>query len=218
MKYSVIILAAGSGSRTGLNYNKILYKINGKRVIDYSLNFFENDLDCSQIILVVNPQDISAFSIGNNSKISNIIFGGKTRQESVRNSLKYIDENYVLIHDSARPFIPIESIENMKEYLLDKSSLTLGVPVTDTIQKVAYGFVTETIDRKPLIATQTPQAFHRDVLVKAHFMAFEQNFEATDDTTLLLGMLDIKAFVVPGDQRNIKFTNISDAKFLEVVL
>lgn len=218
MKYTAIILAAGSGTRSGLKENKILFKIDGKRVVDFSINFFENDDDCSSIILVINEQNIDEFFIPDKSKIVKIIFGGNTRQKSVYNSLKFIEEKYVLIHDAARPFIPKKSVEELKLKLLDYSSLTLGVRVTDTIQRVDDSFVYETLNRDHLMATQTPQAFHKDKLIEAHALAIKNNVEATDDTTLLLTLLDIPAFFVEGDKKNIKFTNIDDLTFLEVIL
>ena len=218
MKYTAIILAAGSGKRTGLEENKILYKIHKKRVVDYSLNFFENDQDCVEIILVINAENILQFSDVKTTKISQVIFGGDSRQESVRNSLKYIQENYVLIHDAARPFIPKKGVEELKSLLPEYSSLSLGIKVTDTIQKVHHGYIYETLDRDILIATQTPQAFHKDKLIEAHYLALEQGFEANDDTTLLLELLNIPALFVEGDKRNIKFTRIDDLSLLEVIL
>lgn len=218
MKYTAIILAGGSGKRSGLKENKILLKIHDKKVVDYSINFFENDNDCTGIILVINKNDYNHFFNAKYSKIYKIIFGGITRQKSVFNSLDFIEEKYVLIHDAARPFIPKECVENLKLNLSDYSSLTLGVRVSDTIQRVEGSFVCDTLDRNHLIATQTPQAFHKDQLIKAHMLASANNIEATDDTTLLLNLLNIPAFFVEGDKRNIKFTNIDDLLFLEVIL
>jgi len=218
MKYTAIILAAGSGTRTGLKVNKILQKIHEKSVLNYSINFFENDHECNQIILVVNANDFALLSNLKISKNSNVILGGNTRQESVYNSLQHIHEKFVLVHDAARPFIPKKGVEELKHELLKHSSLTLGVKVTDTIQKIHDGYVFETLNRNSLIATQTPQAFHLDKLIEAHNLAVKNGFEATDDTTLLLELLDIPALFVKGDTRNIKFTTIEDLKLLEVIL
>ncbi len=218
MKYSAIILAAGSGKRSGLKDNKILLKIHEKRIVDFSIKYFENDVDCSQIILVINRNDFNHFDILKNSKINQVIFGGLTRQKSVYNSLEFIEEEYVLIHDAARPYIPKESVEILKRNLSRYSSLTLGVKVSDTIQRVENSFVNETLDRNQLIATQTPQAFHKSKLIEAHKLALQKNIESTDDTTLLLELLNIPAFFVEGDKKNIKFTNMDDLLFLEVIL
>ncbi len=218
MKYSAIILAAGSGKRSGLKDNKILLKIHEKRIVDFSIKYFENDVDCSQIILVINRNDFNHFDIPKNSKINQVIFGGLTRQKSVYNSLEFIEEKYVLIHDAARPYIPKESVEILKRNLSRYSSLTLGVKVSDTIQRVENSFVNETLDRNQLIATQTPQAFHKSKLIEAHKLALQKNIESTDDTTLLLELLNIPAFFVEGDKKNIKFTNMDDLLFLEVIL
>jgi len=218
MKYSAIILAAGKGTRTGLKHNKILHEINGKKIVDFSLNFFLNDKECSQIILAISSNDISVLKdYQNNEKVS-MISGGNTRQESVFKSLQFLQENYVLVHDAARPFLPVKSIENLKSKLLDYPSVTLGIPVTDTIQRVDDDFAYEILDRSSLIATQTPQGFHTDKLIKAHKLAKENNYTGTDDTSLLLTFLDIKSYVIMGDYRNIKFTTKEDLSYLEVIV
>jgi 2-C-methyl-D-erythritol 4-phosphate cytidylyltransferase len=218
MKYSAIILAAGKGLRTGLSYNKILQKIHGKYLIDYSIDFFLNDEDCAQIILVVSKENQRQFLLSKKSKISHVILGGNLRQESVFSSLSFIQEKYVFIHDGARPFIPKKSVAEMKRNIVDYASITLGVFVTDTIQRVKQGFVEETLNREQLIFTQTPQAFHKDQLVRAHHLAREQKYIGTDDASLLLKFLDTKALVVKGDKRNLKFTSIDDLPYLEVIL
>lgn len=218
MRYTAIILAAGKGKRTALSFNKIFYKIHEKSLVDYSIDFFKNDEDCKQIILLVSKENIDGFQSKKNGKISHLILGGNTRQNSVYNSLDFIQEKYVFIHDAARPFLPKKSIQNMKKKICDFPSITLGVFLTDTIQRVEEGFVKEPLKREELIAVQTPQAFHKDLLVKAHQLAKEENHQATDDASLLFTFLGISTLVVEGDKRNIKFTTMEDLAFLEVIL
>lgn len=218
MKYSAIILAAGSGKRSGLEFNKILYEINGKKIIDYSLNFFQNALDCTQIILVAAKGEIDSFSrMFQNQKIE-VVVGGETRQESVRLALDYVNNDYVLIHDGARPFIPKDGVKKLLLGLEENDSATLGVKAKDTIQEIEGNRIVRTLDRDRLILTQTPQGFMKDKLVRAHNLALKHEFVGTDDTVLLDEFLKIKALFVEGDYRNIKFTTIEDIEFLEVVL
>ena len=218
MKYSAIILAAGNSSRMGLKINKTLFTINGQRVIDYSLKFFKNEPYCSEIILVVSKRELLNFTHYYKNTNIKVVVGGLHRQESVYNALKIAVSDYVLIHDGARPFIIKRSIDDIITNLENYSSITLGVKVKDTIQETLGNRVVRTLDRNKLISTQTPQGFKKDTLLKAHKLAISDGYKGTDDTVLLEKYLDIQAFVVEGDYRNIKLTTQDDIYLLEVIL
>ena len=218
MSISGIILAAGSGKRTGLKYNKVLYEINGKKVIDYSIDSFKKYTKITELILVVSEEEFEYFSSRYKSKINHIIIGGKERQDSVFKALQKAKNDYVLVHDGARPYLPEHSMKDLLSDLTNHSSLTLGVKVKDTIQEVSGNRVVKTLDRSNLIMVQTPQAFKKDILLKSHLLAQKANFIGTDDTVLLERFMDIKAVVIEGDYRNIKLTTLEDIKILEVIL
>lgn len=218
MKVSAIILAAGSGKRTGLKINKVLYEIKGKRVIDYSIESFKKYDFVDDLILVVSNEEYSFFQKEYKNRVHSIVIGGKERQESVFNGLNKAKNDYVLIHDGARPFIPDHSMHEIFRILEEAEVVTLGVPVKDTIQEVAGNRVTKTLDRSKLIAVQTPQAFKKADLLEAHKLAYKSGFIGTDDTSLLEKFFKKQAFIVPGDYRNIKLTTLDDIKLLEVIL
>ncbi len=218
MKYSAIILAAGSGFRTGLGFNKVLLEINDKKVIQYSLDIFLKDLKCAEILLVVPKTEYEYFSNTFKEVVDKIIVGGSIRQHSVQNALKEANYEYVIIHDGARPFIKSDAIDEICSLMPLNSSITLGVLVTDTIQQVKGKHVIKTLDRSNLILTQTPQAFRKDILIKAHILAEEADFVGTDDTVLVEKFCNIGALVVSGDKNNIKLTTLDDVKLLEVIL
>lgn len=218
MKYSAIILAAGSGLRTGLNSSKILIEINGRCVVDYSLKFFQKDPNCGEVILVVSKHDFHKLSKIYSNDITKVIVGGLYRQDSVYNALKIAVYDYVMIHDGARPFIIKSSIDEIFEKLCDFPSVTLGVKVKDTVQQILGNRVVKTLDRNSLILTQTPQGFDKAILLKAHKLANNDTYYGTDDTILVERYLGITAYVVKGDYRNIKLTTLDDIEILEVVL
>lgn len=218
MNYSAIILAAGSGKRTGLNQNKILIKINGKRVIDFSIDFFRKDSNCKEIILVSSKDDYDSFIREFEHSDVRVVLGGITRTCSVRLSLNKASYDHVLIHDGARPYINKENIENLLVSLESCDSVTLGVMLKETIQEIDGDTVVKTLDRSKLIITQTPQGFKKDILIKAHKIALKEGFTGTDDTVLLEEFLDIKAKFVLGDYKNIKLTTKEDIKLLGVIL
>ena len=111
MKISAIITAGGTSSRFG-NTNKLLEKINGKEIIQYTVDAFL-DAEIAEIIICANCSIIENLSemFKNNPNIK-IIEGGKTRQESVYKGLQAANCDYVLIHDGARPMITDEIIKN----------------------------------------------------------------------------------------------------------
>ena len=106
MNYSVIVLAAGRGSRTNLDYNKVFYTFeNGQTVLNKSLSVFLSDDECKQVVLVCADyeKDYVNEHYTYDSRIQ-VVTGGKTRQDSVYNGLQVVDQDYVMIHDGARPF------------------------------------------------------------------------------------------------------------------
>lgn len=218
MQISAIILAAGSGKRTGLKYNKVLFEINQKKVLDYSIESFKSNKKIDEIILVVSPNELDYFEKAYINKVDKVIIGGAERQDSVYKALNEAKCGKLIIHDGARPFIPERSLNEIIAKLDVENSLTLGVKVKDTIQEIDGNRVTRTFDRSKLIMTQTPQAFDKELLVKAHELALKDGFYGTDDTMLMEKYLGINAYVIEGDYRNIKLTTLDDIKLLEVIL
>jgi len=218
MKYTAIILAAGSGVRTGLNYNKILYEINGKRVLDYSVDFFRNDPKCTEIVLVCSDNDFNFIFNEYSNIVSQVVVGGSTRQDSVYKGLKIAKNDYVLVHDSARPYINSSAIENLLVDLMNTKASTLAVFVTDSIIKTNGNRLGKALDRSKLLAIQTPQGFLRSLIVEAHEKAQKVDYKATDDTDLVAKFTNVTPSYVIGDNRSIKLTTKHDIKFLEVIL
>ena len=218
MNCTAIILAAGSGKRTGLKYNKVIYEINGKKMIDYSIDKFNEFPVINEIILVVSQDELDYFISRYDKKVDNIVVGGQERQDSVYNALTMAKNDHVLIHDGARPFIPDYSIKELLDLMKHEKSLTLAVKVKDTIQRVKNNKAVETLNRDELYAVQTPQGFHKETIVKAHELAKKDNFKGTDDTMLVEKYLHIPAHIVKGDYRNLKLTTLDDIKLLEVIL
>lgn len=218
MKYSAIILAAGSGKRMGLNYNKILLEINGKKVIDYSIDFFKNDEKCFEIILVCSENDFNMIYDQYHEVVDSIIVGGLTRQDSVFKGLNKAVYDYVLIHDSARPFIVKDKIDQLLSNVMDTKASTLAVFVKDTIVNVSGNRLTKPLNRESLVAIQTPQAFFKDLILEAHKKAQKNGYLATDDTRLVAKFSNVIPSFVEGDYRSIKLTTKEDIDLLKVIL
>lgn len=210
MKYSVIILCAGSGSRTGLSYNKIFHKIKGKTVYEQTLDIFLNDQQCHQVIVVTKESELSAIKgVVSDTKVTYVI-GGKERQDSVYEGLQVVNSPYVMIHDGARPFVEKKEINELLKCLQSHKACLLMVPVKDTIKQVHNGKVVKTLPRETLMQAQTPQAFATEVIKEAYQKAKQVDYLATDDASLVETFSDIEVQVIMGSYLNKKITTKED--------
>ena len=150
--------------------------------------------------------------------VEHVILGGNSRQESVFKGLNNVTNDYVLVHDSARPFISSSAIDRLLIDLSTSKATTLAVFVKDSIVKTNGNRLGKALDRSKLLSIQTPQAFSRDLLVSAHKKAIKANYLATDDTDLIAKFTTVTPSFVEGDYRSIKLTTKHDVKFLKVIL
>ena len=214
-KFSLIITAGGTSSRYG-STNKLLEIINDKTVIEETIAKLVDFDEIDEIIISANVSIIPILQdMFNNSKIK-IIEGGNTRQKSVYNALQVVKNEYVLIHDGARPLIRKDTIAYGLEAVVDKNAVTVMTKTTDTIKEVdTDGRIIRTIDRSKLYNTQTPQAFRTDIIKQAHEKLKDGNF--TDDCSML-EELNIPVYIVNGSYTNIKITIKSDLDFAKLYI
>lgn len=211
MNYTALIVAAGSGSRVGLGYNKLLYKLkNGKTILEETVQTFLKDIRCTQVIIAANSDDMHTFtSLFTSGKVV-FVRGGETRQESVYNGLKAVKEDHILIHDGARPWISRDCIDRLIHALSQYKACLLMVPVKDTIKVVKDGIVEKTLDRSQLRSAQTPQAFETSLIFQAYRKAQKEGIQATDDAQLVELCTNEKVREVMGSYENEKVTVIED--------
>jgi len=214
-KFSVIIPAGGTSSRYG-NTNKLLEKINDKTVIEETVSKFVDFDEINEIIIPANSSIIELLrEMFHNPKIK-IIEGGNTRQKSVYNALQAVNNEYVLIHDGARPLIRKDTIAYVLEAVVDKGAVSVMTKTTDTIKEVdSDGRIIRTIDRSKLYNTQTPQGFKTSIIKEAHEKLKDGNF--TDDCSML-EYLDVPVYIVNGSYTNIKITIKSDLDFAKLYI
>ncbi len=215
----VIVLAAGSSQRMK-GISKQFLNLCGIPAIIHTLLAFEKSHEISRIILVTKDEyvcDMSKlaekFMI---TKLTDIVSGGSTRQESVKNGLEKITEEFVLIHDGARPLVTEEIISRVCEQLSFSDAVICAVPVKDTVKKVnADGFIESTIPRETLFSAQTPQG----VSVKKYNEVLK-NIDCSDftDDASIMENAGYKVKVVMGDYTNIKITTQEDISVAESFL
>jgi 2-C-methyl-D-erythritol 4-phosphate cytidylyltransferase len=211
---SAIILAAGKGKRLNVACPKPLVKIGAKPAIVFSLSSFNKHSAIDEIIVVLNPlnQDKIIKVIKNHSfkKIKVFVLGGRRRQDSVYRGLQAVSSSsdWVLIHDSARPFIDHRSISKVISAAKNSGAAILAVRPKATIKSSHKGnIVSETLNRDRLWEAQTPQVFKKELLLEAYKQYSQGN--VTDDASLV-EKLGKKVRIVKGDYRNIKITTAED--------
>lgn len=212
MKYSVVITAAGSGTRTNLGYNKVFYPISESlTVLDCSINLFLSDDDCEKVVVVSQKENFDL--IKDNARLIKTE-GSTTRSLSVINGLKHVDSEYVMIHDGARPFVTYDLIKSLKDKLVTCDACLLMIPAVDTIKVVKDDIVVTTPPRSSLYQAQTPQAFKTELIKKAYAMMLENEVEVSDDASCVELFTDTKVHVVLGNQSNKKITTVEDIEQL----
>lgn len=221
MFYEVVIPAAGQGKRMKAGKNKLFIELSGTPIIVYTLRVFEEDPYCRGIFLSINPKEEDYFKEMVTSfgfkKVRKLVEGGKERQQSVHNALKYVREEIILVHDGARPFIDQEQISELTSAASLHGGAIIAVPVKDTIKKANDRSVTETVERSSLWAVQTPQAFRASILIHAHEKAEEESYLGTDDSSLL-ERIDEQVVIIEGNYDNIKITTQEDLHFADAIL
>lgn len=221
--YTAILLAAGSGSRAELGYNKVLYTLKQKPVFIWSLEQFLAQPECKQVIIVTQEAEIDTFT--DLLEVFQVldpriefVVGGNERQESVHNALHKVSQPYVLIHDAARPFIQQEQLNNLYEQVQEREAVILAVPAKDTIKQVVGDVIEKTHERDKMYLAQTPQAFATKVILHAHHHAVTMEILATDDASLIEQLCLCSVHVVPGSYVNMKVTTPEDFVIAEALI
>ncbi|WP_170782498.1 bifunctional 2-C-methyl-D-erythritol 4-phosphate cytidylyltransferase/2-C-methyl-D-erythritol 2,4-cyclodiphosphate synthase [Ruegeria lacuscaerulensis] len=214
MTTAAIIVAAGRGLRAGGGIPKQWRPLAGRRVADWTIERFREQVD--HIALVLSPDDQDAWAELAESGLI-LTAGGADRAGSVRNglaALSGLDVTRVLIHDVARPCVGTQIIHNVLQALESGPAAAPGLAVTDALWTGDGVTVTGTQDRSGLFAAQTPQGFHYDAIVAAH--AAHSGGAADDVEVARAAGLDVT--IVPGDADNIKITRPEDFARAERIL
>ena len=207
MDISLIIVAAGFGRRLG-GVDKAFVKIAGKEIILYSFETFEKVPQIKEKIIVVNKENVNKAKSVFHGKNVKFVFGGSIRAESVKNGVLVAKENFVMVHDAARPFVSVSLIERVINALKDTDSVIPTLKVKPTIKVVEDGFVFRTLKRDTLAVVQTPQLFRKEQLLSA-YEKFTDLSGITDES-MLIEKLGRRVRVVEGEEKNLKITTPLD--------
>ncbi len=202
MSVAAVVVAAGRGTRFG--GAKQFAFIDGETVAARSVAACRGV--AAHVVLVV-PEEYD----GTGEGADLVVTGGSSRAASVRCGLaRCEDADIVIVHDAARPFASPALFEAVVAAIAGGADAAVpGLALTDTVKRVTRKgdvmVVAETLAREELVAVQTPQAFRRDVLERAH----ERGDDATDDAGLVEATGSV-VVVVPGESANVKITRPDD--------
>lgn len=212
---AAIITAGGRGVRIGGNVPKQFLELNGKPILEHTLENFKATGLVDEVVLVV-PVD-SVTQVKQDYKrfdgwLTQVVAGGAERQDSVGNGLNALGPaaDIVLVHDGVRPFVTYEMLQQSIETAHKEGGAICAIPVSDTLKRAdENGVVSETVDRQGLWRMQTPQTFKRSVLQEAFDKAKVDGFYGTDEG-MLVERLGRPVKLVTGSEFNIKITRPED--------
>lgn len=228
---TAIILAAGVGSRMKSEKAKQFLEVAGHEVLYYSLRAFNEHPEVDAIVLVTKEEFaehcrkelVERYQF---AKVQDICIGGRERYDSVYQGLSVIEaegeNDIVLIHDGARPFVTAEMISASIACARECGACTVGVAAKDTIKIVdAEHYGMETPERKFVYQIQTPQTFQIPLLRRAYEAMYEakrngDTHNITDDTMLVEQYAGARCKVVEGAYENIKITTPEDLAIAEI--
>lgn len=222
MNVAAIIVAAGSGSRFGSP--KQLVMLGEKPLFMHSLLTFAAFPQVTDIVVAVPEefkQEIHDMTAAIAPPPILIVTGGITRQRSVENALSalpYADDDIVLVHDAARPFVEPVMIHDLLHKLAGSWDAAItAIPVTDTLKRLDNVTIVETVSRKHLFRAQTPQAVRFGVLRNALATAGRTRDDFTDEAEILEAA-GVECTIVQGSEDNIKITFPEDLRRAEAIL
>lgn len=211
MKTSLILACAGKGTRAGLQQNKLLYSTQNQSIIEKTLQAFLSSGFVDQVIITASKEDFETIKniVGDKAQV---VLGGDTRTQSVKNALEVVDGDIVLIHDGARPFVSAKLIKDCIDTALTHGSAIPVIPTPNTILKKQGEFVSEYLGKDELCSVQTPQGFKVNLIKDAYARACEKSFN--DDGEVYLNYIG-KLATYNGDTENIKITYSKDFDLLD---
>src|SRR3954468_21708938 len=206
-----LIVAAGRGERLGLEEPKAFVVLNGRPMIEWSIEVLSQV--CDQVVVALPPGVVApAGTLG--------VVGGAQRSLSVRNALHAASGDLVLVHDAARPLLTAELAQACIDALdaRDLDAAIAAAPVTDTIKEAGVDQVVErTLERSRLWAIQTPQVFRREALERALAQPDDVVAAATDDAALVEA-LGGRVGIVEAPRENMKVTTPLDLRLADLLL
>lgn len=219
-----VIFAGGAGTRMNTKSRpKQFLELNGKPIIIYTIELFDNHKDIDGIVVVCLEawipfldKMLRKFEI---SKVVSVVSGGKSGQDSIYNGLcaaeEYAnkckdDETIVLIHDGVRPLITEETITANIEKVKECGSCITTVPAIETVIVNNYDGTVGIPKRRDCLMARAPQSFYLKDIISAQRRSREEGIDEFIDSCSLMSYYGYKLGLVQGPMENIKITTPTD--------
>ena len=196
----------------------------GRPLLAWTVSRFEAAGSIDEIVIVTAEEHL--LHVGKKivdeygfPKVTRIVIGGATRQESVCRGLAALPlaTDYVAIHDGARPLVMPADIDRVVELAKSERAAMLATPVADTVKRAQEGYIMATLDRRMLYLAQTPQVFQYDLIKSAHDEAAASGSAVTDDAALVEAR-GFKVRIAEASAPNFKVTTRDDLRLAGYLL
>ena len=222
-RFWALIPAAGIGRRMGSDIPKQYLPLGGRTVLEHTLDALAWHPDISGLVLVLGSDDPRAATLPERVQGKPLLLatGGAQRSDSVSSGLERLagqadEQDWVLVHDAARPCLRREDLDRLIEAVRDHPvGGLLGVPVRDTMKRAdSGGAVHKTVDREGLWHALTPQMFRLGALREALRTARARGLPVTDDASAM-ELAGHAPLLVEGHGDNLKITRPEDLALAE---
>ncbi len=214
-KISLILAAAGLGTRFSSEIPKQYFKIDNQTILEKTLNIFRNISAIKKIVIPLhkNDKEFKQLDLPDGLNIVTVT-GGETRAESVLQALKLVDkDDYVIVHDAVRPFVDKEDIHLLIEEFENQNEdcLVYGLPVYESLKNINREtlFVEKSVDRNDFYLAQTPQITKAKSLESSLEICLKENYVPSDESEAIEHSGGTVRFI-PGKRKNIKVTVSED--------
>ena len=225
-KKYLIVMAAGSGTRMGADMPKQFIEIDGKAILQMTIEKFLEACPGINVVTVLPEAHMSywrSYCLERNFTCPQVLVkGGITRFHSVRNALAKVPDNAIVaIHDGVRPLVTVDLLRDMFELSENEPALIPVVPCVDTmkvLKEEGGKLVTvpgASVDRSVLFGAQTPQVFHSEIIKEAYSLAYDTSF--TDDASVLERYGKSLSYI-HGERLNMKITTKEDLVLARAIL
>jgi len=198
--------------------------LHGSPILLHTIRKFASSAAVAEIVVALRGDDLDwargLIEKEHFAKPVRVVEGGDSRQESVQNALAILgpEMELVAVHDAVRPFIEHAVLDKVFSEAAETGAAIVGIVPVDTVKQVHRNKIRQTIPRERLILAQTPQVFRFDLLKQAFAKAREDNFAGTDESSLVERLEQVEVSVIPGSDRNIKITKLSDMDLAKLFL
>ncbi|SJX70274.1 2-C-methyl-D-erythritol 4-phosphate cytidylyltransferase [Weissella confusa] len=227
---TAIIIAGGSGKRMHQDIPKQFLSVNGKPILIYTLESFQNHPLIDQVLLVVKNgwedmvwRYIDQYAL---TKVKWVIVGGKIGQESINNGVQFLkgkisESDTVVIHDGIRPIVDDYVLSDVILTAEERGSAVSALPYNEQIfLKDDEESTLNYIDRNTIMRVMTPQAYRFELLVEGYDKAISENVGMTDSsyTNTMMVELGYRLYFALGSEKNIKITRPDDLLIFKALL